>query len=91
MANPEKKMIDLKEVEVIRVDGKKEVVDLSKSIASRLYDNASNVEEASAAMDLFKNGKVELTETVKNAILNLTGYTWPIRQALLKILGHESK
>lgn len=86
MAEKAKKMIDLTKVKVVNVDGSEQFIDVSKDIASQYYQRAQNVEEAAACMDLFKNGKCEYSDNIKDGIIRLfdqIGISWPARQGIM--------
>ena len=90
MPKEEKRMIDLSKVKVVAVDGKETFADLSKELASAYYLKAQSLEEASACMDLFKNGKCEYSDAIKNGFIRVmdelqTG--WAVRQGVLEAIG----
>lgn len=87
-----KRKINLLKVKVVNVDGSEQELDLSKDIASNLYNRAMNVEEASASMELFKTGECDYSEALRDSILKLldtAGYFWPVRQGVIKALGES--
>ena len=87
--NEKKKFVDLTKVKIVNVDGSEQENDYSKIIAGHLYNNAQNVEQASAAMELFKTGKCEYSDEIKESILNVLDvhqYIWPIRQGIIAAL-----
>ena len=86
-----KKFVDLTKVKIINVDGSVQENDYSKIIAGHLYNNAQNVEQATAAMELFKTGKCEYSNEIKESILNVLDvhqYIWPVRQGIISVLGN---
>ena len=85
-----KKMIDLSQVKVMAVDGTEQVVDLSKELASAYYNKAQSLEEATACMDLFKTGKCEYSDTIRDGfirVMNELKTGWPVRQGVIAALG----
>lgn len=65
----EKKMIDLSNVQVPNIDGTYGTLNVAKDVASLTYSSTQDLEVVSACMDLFKNGKCEWSEKVKEDLI----------------------
>ena len=65
-----KKIIDLSKVKVQQVNGEFIEVDYSKDVASAAYNNTQDLETAAACLDLFKTGKCECSDNVKEQLIN---------------------
>jgi hypothetical protein len=100
MAKEEKKkMIDLSNVQVPNIDGTFGTLDVAKDVASLTYNSTQNLEVVSACMDLFKTGKCEwtekvkedLTKTVNNLVRVVEGEQIPfgivIKKAIIDAIG----
>ena len=62
----EKKMIDLSKVKVPNIDGTESTMDVAKDVAGLTYGRTQNLETVSACLDLFKTGRCEWSETVRD-------------------------
>lgn len=60
--------VDFRKIEVTLVDGSTQAIDISKELANLIYQNTREVSEASFAMDLYKNGEVEVDEPLKECV-----------------------
>lgn len=100
MAKEEKKkMIDLSNVQVPNIDGTFGTLNVAKDVASLTYNSTQNLEVVSACMDLFKTGKCEwtekvkedLTKTVNNLVRVVEGEQIPfgivIKKAIIDAIG----
>ena len=65
----ERKMIDLSNVQVPNIDGTFSPLNVAKDVASLTYNSTQDLEVVSACMDLFKNGKCEWSEKVKEDLI----------------------
>lgn len=95
----EKRMIDLSSVKVQNIDGSEVTMDFSKDIASITYNSTQDLEVVSACMDLFKTGKCEwsekikedLSKTVTNLVRVVDGEQIPLgivlKKAILDAIG----
>ena len=101
MAEKEKvRMIDLAHVQVPRIDGTFEEMDVSKEIAGLTYNMTQDeIEVVSACLDLFKTGqckwsekvKEDLYKTVNNLVRMVDGEAVPVgivlKRAILNAIG----
>ena len=62
-------MIDLSKVEVPQIDGTKGTIDVAKDVASITYNQTQDLEVVSACMDLFKTGRCEWSEKIKEDLV----------------------
>jgi hypothetical protein len=64
-------------------------VDMSKDFANLLYEAAENVEVAIAAQDLFKTGKICISEAIRGfCIQRANKLFYPYRKAVLKAIEY---
>lgn len=81
------KCVDLTTLTVESVDGTFKEVDMSKDFANLLYEAAENVEVAIAAQDLFKTGKICISEAIRGfCIQRANKLFYPYRKAVLKAI-----
>ena len=90
MENKEKRMIDLSGIDVMEVDGQHSKVDMSKDISRNLYPQAQSLEVVTGCLDLFKTGKCEYSDEMRDAIIGLlessgTGYV--LKTAIQAAIG----
>lgn len=62
----------LNELMVEGIDGKKEKIDLSKEVATMMFNEARTLELHLASQELYKDGKCEKSEAVAEFIKNLS-------------------
>ena len=65
-----KKFIDLSKVKVQQVNGEFIEVDYSKDVAAAAYNNTQDIETATACIDLFKTGKCEYSDSIREQLIN---------------------
>ena len=77
-----KKFIDLSKVEVKNIDGTISTVNVSKDVASITYNATQDLEVVAACVDLFKTGKCEWSQKVKDDLTKTVN-------ALVKVVDGE--
>ena len=91
MADSEnKRTIDLTQVQIEQVDKRVVTQDVSKLIASALYNIAQTLPVSVACQELYKTGICEYTEEIKNAIihcLDRTEASYALRTGVMKVIG----
>lgn len=86
----EKEIINLKDLEVENILGKKEKTDVSKDFAQMLFRSAQSLEVHVASQDLYKSGKCEKSKEVVEALKALVKEakpTYSLRIAIEQILA----
>lgn len=87
-AAPAVKTVDMRKVQVMSVDGKKRDYDISKELASALYNTAADIEIAIAAQELFKTGMLQMSDKVVAAVkASQGGFFYPYRTAIIEAIA----
>lgn len=90
MNENEIRVIDLTHVQVEQVDKSVQTMDVSKIFASAMYNMAKTLPVSVACQDLYKSGKCEFTDEIKDAILlclDRTEASYALRAGIMKIIG----
>jgi hypothetical protein len=58
----EMKTIDFRKIEVSDIEGKKVILDVSKTLGNVIYNNTPDLGELDFAQELYKKGEVEVDE-----------------------------
>jgi len=65
MSKKETKTINFKEVSITDLAGKKLTFDVSKSLGNHIYQTTGDLGMLEVAQEIYKNGKIELTDQVR--------------------------
>lgn len=60
--------VDFKNIPIKNLEGEVNTTDISKELAQVIYSDAKEIKDLDLALDIYKNGELELTEDQLNTV-----------------------